>query len=99
MAVIEETRKAIQDFLAPEIREIKGRLEAIEKRQDSDKAELLRSIATTETNLVRAMEITKTDLLRAIDASVRHIDSRISDLMETTRIRERLAVLESKQAN
>ncbi len=32
MGAVEDTRKVIQDFLAPELREIKARLDALEKR-------------------------------------------------------------------
>lgn len=35
MGVVEETRQVIQDFLAPELREIRGVLSAIDKRLDS----------------------------------------------------------------
>jgi uncharacterized coiled-coil DUF342 family protein len=34
MGAIEDTRKVLQDFLAPEMREIKSRLDALEKRFD-----------------------------------------------------------------
>jgi hypothetical protein len=34
MGAIEDTRKVLQDFLAPEMRELKGRLDALEKRMD-----------------------------------------------------------------
>lgn len=30
MSVVEDTRRVLQDFLAPELREVKGRLEGIE---------------------------------------------------------------------
>jgi len=35
MSVIEDTRKVMQDFLAPELRAISARLDALEKRYDS----------------------------------------------------------------
>ena len=35
MGAIDETRKVLQDFLAPEIREIKSRLDALERRFDA----------------------------------------------------------------
>jgi hypothetical protein len=35
MGVVEETRQVLQDFLAPELREIRGILSAIDKRLDS----------------------------------------------------------------
>jgi uncharacterized protein YdcH (DUF465 family) len=34
MSAIEDTRKVLQDFLAPELRELKTRLDALEKRMD-----------------------------------------------------------------
>jgi hypothetical protein len=34
MGAIDDTRKVLQDFLAPEMREIRARLEALEKRFD-----------------------------------------------------------------
>jgi hypothetical protein len=38
MGAIEDTRKALQDFLAPELRAIAARLDALEKRfDDSDR--------------------------------------------------------------
>ena len=35
MGVVEETRQVLQDFLAPELREIRGALSAIDKRLES----------------------------------------------------------------
>jgi flagellar capping protein FliD len=35
MGVIEETRQVIQDFIAPELREIRGQLTGMEKRLES----------------------------------------------------------------
>ncbi len=35
MGVVDETRQVLQDFLAPELREIRGALSAIDKRLDS----------------------------------------------------------------
>lgn len=34
MSVIDDTRKVLQDFLAPELRAISARLDALEKRFD-----------------------------------------------------------------
>lgn len=34
MGAVDDTRKVLQDFLAPELRELKARLEALEKRMD-----------------------------------------------------------------
>ena len=34
MSVVEDVRQAMQDFLAPDLRELKARIEALEKRMD-----------------------------------------------------------------
>lgn len=34
MSVVEDVRQVLQDFLAPELREIKGRIEALEKQME-----------------------------------------------------------------
>jgi hypothetical protein len=35
MSVIEDTRRLLQDFLAPELRELAVRIDALEKRMDA----------------------------------------------------------------
>ena len=35
MGVVEETRQVIQDFLSPELRELRGQLASVDKRLDS----------------------------------------------------------------
>jgi hypothetical protein len=50
MGVIEDTRQLVQDFLAPELREIRGVLTGIEKRLDSQDKRL---DAMEEVNRVR----------------------------------------------
>jgi hypothetical protein len=35
MSVIEDTRKLLQDFLAPELRELSGRVDALEERMNA----------------------------------------------------------------
>jgi hypothetical protein len=35
MGVVDETRQVIQDFLAPELRELRGQLAAVDKRLDA----------------------------------------------------------------
>jgi hypothetical protein len=35
MSAIDDTRKLLQDFLAPELRELSGRVEALEKQMDA----------------------------------------------------------------
>ena len=45
MSVIEDTRKLIQDFLAPELRTITGRLDALDARVDTNHREVMLAIA------------------------------------------------------
>ena len=51
MSVIEDTRKLLQDFLAPELRELSARVEALEKRMDArfESAERLSSERHSQT--------------------------------------------------
>jgi len=51
MSVIEDTRKLLQDFLAPELRELSARVEALEERMNArfDAGERLASERHTQT--------------------------------------------------
>jgi hypothetical protein len=53
MSVIEDTRKLLQDFLAPELRELSGRVDALEERMNArfDSAERLASERHAQTML------------------------------------------------
>jgi hypothetical protein len=53
MSVIEDTRKLLQDFLAPELRELSARVDALEARMDArfDSAERLASERHAQTML------------------------------------------------
>ncbi len=53
MSVIEDTRRLLQDFLAPELRELAARVDALEKRMNDrfDSAERLASERHTEAML------------------------------------------------
>ena len=50
MSVIEDTRRLLQDFLAPELRELTARVDALEKRMEDrfDAAERLASERHTQ---------------------------------------------------
>jgi hypothetical protein len=72
MGVIEDTRQLIQDFLAPELREIRGKLEAIDTRLD----------AMDEVNRVRYENLVQR--LELIQQSFA-FDKRISSLEEDKR--------------
>ena len=45
MSVIEDTRKLIQDFLAPELRTITARLDALDAKVDANHREVMLGIA------------------------------------------------------
>jgi hypothetical protein len=53
ISVIEDTRKLLQDFLAPELRELSGRVDALEERMNArfDSAERLASERHAQTML------------------------------------------------
>jgi Mg2+ and Co2+ transporter CorA len=44
MGVVEDIRKVMQDFLAPELREISARLDALEKKTDRQHEETMAAI-------------------------------------------------------
>jgi hypothetical protein len=44
MSVVQDVRQVIQDFLAPELREIHARLDALEKKVDSHHADTMAAI-------------------------------------------------------
>ena len=74
MGVVEDVRQVLQDFLAPELREIRGVLSAIDKRLDSQDKRL---DAIEEANRVRYEAIVQR--LEQIQQPFA-FDKRISDL-------------------
>lgn len=85
MGAVEDTRKILQDFLAPELREIKVRLDALEKRVDG-----------VDRKVDKLGE--KLDLLDR-RSEERHQDVMMSlgRLVDYTDVRERLARLEGQR--
>jgi hypothetical protein len=79
MGVIEDTRQLVQDFLAPELREIRGVLTGIEKRLDSQDKRL---DAMEEVNRARFESIIQR--LETIQQSFA-FDKRISNLEDDKR--------------
>ena len=81
MGVVEETRQVLQDFLAPELREIRGVLSSIEKRLESQEKRLdsqdKRLDAIEEANRARFENIVQR--LEQIQQSFA-FDKRITDL-------------------
>jgi hypothetical protein len=79
MGVAEDVRQVLQDFLAPELREIRGALSAMDKRLDSQDK---RFDAIEEVNRVRFEAIVQR--LEQIQQSFA-FDKRISNLEEDKR--------------
>lgn len=72
MSVVEDVRKVLQDFLAPELRSMSTRMDALEKQRVEDKSEILHAFASLEKQRVED----KADLLRAISDLGASIDKR-----------------------
>lgn len=83
MGAIEDGRKLIQDFLAPELRAIAVRLDGLEKKVDE--------------NECRA-DARHADSLKAADARHADTLTAIARLADYTSLRERVVRLESKDS-
>lgn len=59
MGAVEETRKAIQDFIAPELRTVSARIEALRDEQ----ARLRTEITASETRLTTAIQQTHAEII------------------------------------
>jgi tetrahydromethanopterin S-methyltransferase subunit G len=90
MGAIEDTRKVLQDFLAPEMREIKARLDALEKRFDVVDRKF-DGIDRKFDGIDRRFDDME------LRAEKRH-DAVMQALTDYTDVRIRLARLESKEA-
>jgi tetrahydromethanopterin S-methyltransferase subunit G len=83
MGAIEDTRKVLQDFLAPELRAIAVRLEALEKRIDGRLDSVDRKIDDVDRRAEKRHDSVMLALGRLVDYN---------------ELRERLARLESKES-
>ena len=86
MSVVEDTRKLIQDFLTPELRELAARVEALEKRLDIRVEALEKRMVTRFDAAERLASEGYTRILQAING-----------LADTTELRERIARIEALQ--
>lgn len=83
MSTVEDIRQAIQDFLAPELRTITARLDAIDQRFESLRTELaLRSEAATAKQ----------------DAKLAILDSKIQHVIDLMEVDKRLQKLENQRS-
>ena len=89
MSVVEDLRKVLQDFLAPEMREVKARLDGIDKRLDQ--------VDSRFDQVERRASERHTEILDAIRASDARMDRRVETIVDFTQIREKVAVLEAER--
>jgi predicted RNase H-like nuclease (RuvC/YqgF family) len=64
MGVVEDSRKIIQDFLAPELRAVGARLEALEKQVTSLETNVNRQFGSLETSFNRQLSSLETNMNR-----------------------------------
>jgi len=86
MSVVEDLRKALQDFLAPELRSIATRMDALEKQRAEDKADLLKAISDV-----------KTDIQHSIVTGNAHMEKRFELVVDYTKVLQRVDKLEEAQ--
>jgi uncharacterized protein YicC (UPF0701 family) len=86
MSVIEDTRKLLQDFLAPELRELSARVDALEKRMDDRFDTLERRMGARFDAAEQLASERHTYMAQAI--------ARLADVYE---LRERITRIESRE--
>jgi flagellar capping protein FliD len=85
MSVVDEVRKAFQDFVAPDIKSLSVRLDAVDQRLD---------------RVEKHVDQRFTDMQRQVDQRFddlrRHIDSQFDSLRYDLRLNERVSAIESR---
>lgn len=89
--ILQTIRSAIQDFVAPELREIRVRLDSLEKRIDAR----FEGFDDKMDSLGKQQEMQFRALMSAIHES--KAESELSTLKLISQLSERVAVLESKR--
>jgi hypothetical protein len=97
MSVIEDTRKLLQDFLAPELRELTARVDALEERMNARFESLEERMNARFESLEERMD-TRFEAVERL-ASERHTQvmlaiGRLADVFE---LRERVARIEARE--
>ncbi len=97
MSVIEDTRKVMQDFLAPELRAISARLDSLEKRIDGfDKRfDKIDSRFEKIDSRFERVDGKLEDADRKADRRHDEMMAAVAQMIEITMLRERVARLES----
>jgi len=86
MSVIEDTRRLLQDFLAPELRELTARVDALEKRFDQRIDSLEKHMYERFEAVERTASERHTQVMQAI--------ARLADVYE---LRERISKIEARE--
>jgi len=108
MSVIEDTRKLLQDFLAPELRELTARVDALEQRMDARFETLEHKVDARFENLEQRMDARFETFEHKVDArfdaserlaSERHVQTMqaITRLADVYELRERIARSEARE--
>jgi len=96
MSAIDDSRRVLQDFLAPELREIKARLDAIEKRLD-DRFQQVDNRFQQVDSRFKQVDV-RFDQAEQV-AKARHdaLLAALTNIATMNEFRERLARLESRE--
>ena len=96
MSVIEDTRKLVQDFLAPELRTISARLDALDAKVDASQRTLNEKIDITHRSLDAKIETIHRSLDAKIDSNHREVMLGIANLANYQAVLDRLAKVEAR---
>lgn len=86
MGVYDQIKKAFQDIIAPELRELRGDIQRLEQKIDG-----------VDTRLSTKIDSLRAELLAAIRRLDARIDGMDRELRTAIDIRERLAALEARR--
>ena len=106
MGFIEEGRQLFQDFVAPEVRAIETRLDAVEKQIASLDAKMDKRANVLEAKMDKRANVLEAKIDKRTDELEAKIDRNQTQLLDTlhrmetyTQVIERLARLEGKMQN
>ena len=91
MGVVEDSRKIIQDFLAPELRAVGARLEALEKQVTSLETNVSRQFASLETGFNRQLSSLETNVNKQLTSLETNMNRQFRDLRTAFEFDKRLS--------
>jgi uncharacterized iron-regulated protein len=97
MSVVEDVRTVIQDFLAPELRELKARVDALEKRMD-DRFDHVEQRFKHMEHRIDQVDHRFEQVERSAQARHEQVMHAIQQLTDYTALAQRVARLESREA-